>query len=130
MDDTTTILVVDDDAYTREIYRKTFQWLGYRTLTASDGLEALKTLETQAVDLVVTDVKMPRLDGYHLFRAAIASPKIKTVPFIFLSAYAQDRDIDHCRALGVAEFLIKPVDPDDLVAAVRDILKPGSRGAV
>jgi two-component system chemotaxis response regulator CheY len=80
-------------------------------LAAQDGLEALETLAREVVDLVVTDLNMPRLDGYGLVRAVREEPTTAAMPVIILSSLGKDEEIQEGLAAGANAYLVKPFDP-------------------
>ncbi len=123
MDMDASILVVDDQTLLLEGLRLTLEAAGYRVLTASDGVEALSVLESQPVDLILADIAMPRMNGYQLHECVVQNPQWVTIPFLFLTARALDSDVRYGKALGVDDYLIKPIESDDLVAAVRGKLR-------
>ena len=90
MNSTTSILVVDDEPAIREVLERLLSARGYRVLTAPDGSEALAILESQSVDLIVADISMPRMNGYQLYQHVVENPQWVAIPFLFLTAHAQD----------------------------------------
>jgi two-component system response regulator VanR len=118
-----TILVVDDQPEILENLALVLEAEGYQVLTAADGLKALERLEAQPVDLVVADIAMPRLNGYQLYERVRQNPAWLAVPFIFLTARAMDSDIRYGKELGVDDYLTKPIQPEDLLAAIHGRLR-------
>lgn len=114
-----TILVVDDDAALVRGLTLTLQAEGYQVLTASDGLKALSLLESSHIDLIIADVAMPKMNGYQLLERVRQNPEWVAIPFLLLTGRAMDSDVRYGKELGVDDYLIKPVDPDDLLASVR-----------
>src|SRR6185503_9608724 len=96
---------------------------GYRVLGAGDGLEALNVLQAQPVDLIVADIAMPRMNGYQLYERVRENTQWVTIPFIFLTARSLDSDIRYGKELGADDYLIKPIEPEDLLAVVRGKLR-------
>jgi DNA-binding response OmpR family regulator len=123
VEDAASILVVDDEPGLRSAIQQTLERTGYRVLTASDGEEALDVLQQKAVDLVLTDVAMPGMNGYQLYERVREKPLWVTVPIIFLAARAMDSDIRYGKELGVDDYLTKPIEPQDLLAAIRGKLR-------
>ena len=117
------ILVVDDEPYLRDGIRLTLEAEGYRVLTASDGAEALAVLQSQPVDLILADIAMPRMNGYQLYERVRENQQWTTIPFIFLTARAMDSDVRYGKELGADDYLTKPVEPADMVAAIRGKLR-------
>ncbi len=118
-----TILVVDDHVDLLSIMRLILDSSGYKTVTVSDGAEALQVLHQQPVDLILADIAMPGLDGYQLYRQVRANPAWVHVPFIFLTALTNDQDVRYGKELGVDDYLVKPVDPKNLLATVQGKLR-------
>ena len=114
------MLVVEDEASVRHLCARILEEEGYRVLTAGDGLEALAVLEAAGaeIQLVISDLRMPRLDGFQL-SAHLASRRLAP-PVIFISGYSVDQRTDR-------PVLPKPFHAADLVAAVERILHTGHR---
>jgi DNA-binding response OmpR family regulator len=127
MCDAPAILAVDDQPGFLIAVRGTLEAAGYEVLTARDGLEALSVLESQAVDLILADIAMPRLNGYQLFHRVIGNREWIAIPFIFVTGRAMDSDIRYGKAMGVDDYLTKPIEPKDLLAAVRGKLRQAKR---
>ncbi len=113
-----TILVVDDEPAIRDLLLEVLGDEGYHTLAAQDGLAALNLLQDMEVDLVITDMMMPRRSGVELLQSMREHPRLKDVPAILLSAAARPQ-LD---GLGVSVFLPKPFDLVALLDAVSDAL--------
>lgn len=116
------VLIVDDDSHALSLLEILLQQQGYEVLTARNGLEALELLQTQPVDLILSDVAMPQVNGYQLFQCIKASPDPRSVsiPFIFISGRATlDSDVRFAKSLGVDDYLLKPVCNEDLLAIVK-----------
>jgi len=123
MDPQASILVVDDYPEILENLELILVAEGYQVLTASDGVEALAVLQSQPVDLIVADIAMPRMNGYQLYQRVRENPQWVAVPFLFLTARALDSDIRYGKELGVDDYLTKPIQPEDLIAAVNGKLR-------
>jgi signal transduction histidine kinase len=114
-----TILVVEDDIALLEGVRDILELAGYRVLKAGHGREALQVLETQPPpDLIVSDIMMPRMNGYEFYEAVRARPEWVAIPFIFLSAMGEKSDVRAGKQLGADDYVIKPFDEEDLLVAV------------
>ncbi len=118
------ILLVDDDEDIRRNAGLILSLEGYNVTTAGNGQEALDILKSDFAlpDLIISDIAMPRMDGYALFQAVRQIPALRLIPFIFLTAHGSRRHIRYGRELGVDDYLIKPFDPVDLLNAVRNKL--------
>lgn len=98
---------------------------GYTVLTASDGEEALRLMERVRPDLILADIMMPRVNGYAFLTAVRSCPEWSSIPFIFLSARAEQEDLKKRKAMGVTGYLIKPFEPQELIEIVRRYLGEG-----
>ncbi len=123
MEKIATILVVDDEIAILNGIADTLRLHRFHVLTAEDGIEALQQLEEQAPDLIISDVMMPRMNGYQLHQRVAGNPEWVWIPFLFLSAKGEEQDVRFGKELGADDYLIKPIDPEDLVAAVIGRLK-------
>lgn len=117
------ILVVEDIAAVRELIEVQLKLRGYNVVTARDGQEAWELVETAHPAVVITDILMPRMDGFALAQRLRADPQTTDIPVIFLSAtYVSAEDERFALHLGARRFLPKPVDADELFIAVADAL--------
>jgi DNA-binding response OmpR family regulator len=123
MEGSASILVVDDQPEILENLALVLELEGFEVLAACDGLDALDVLESRSVDLILADIAMPRMNGYQLYERVRESPRWVAVPFIFLTARAMDSDIRFGKELGVDDYLTKPIQPEDLLAAVHGRLR-------
>jgi len=120
------ILVVDDQPQLLGSIQMTLELAGYRVYTAGTGIEALAVLQTQPIDLILTDIGMPHLDGYQLCDRVRADRRWSAIPLLFLTAREAEEDIRYAKTLGVDDYLVKPIEPEDLLAAVYDWLRAGA----
>ena len=118
-----TILVVDAHPAVLENLELALTAAGYQVLTASDGVKALSVLQSQSVDLVLTDITIPYMNGWQLYERVRENRQWLTIPFIFLTASELDSDIRCGKAPGVDGYLAKPIEPETLLAAVQDKLR-------
>jgi two-component system sensor histidine kinase/response regulator len=120
----TTILLVEDNRDLRENATLVLQLEGYEVQAAGDGREALELLEAGFVpQLIVSDIMMPRMDGYKFFEAVRQKRHLRSVPFIFLTARGSRQDVSTGRMLGADDYLIKPFDPEELLIAIQTRLR-------
>lgn len=94
----------------------------YTVLRAKRGDEALQLIRQEMPDLAILDISMPGLNGLEVAQALLADPVTACIPLIFLSAYGQQREIDAGLATGVALYIVKPFDPDELLQSVEKLL--------
>jgi DNA-binding response OmpR family regulator len=112
-----TILVVDDDANSRDIAARLVELEGFRTKRAESGEECLRMVKTEAIDLILLDVMMPKMDGFEVC-AALRQGGIK-IPIILLTAKDDVDTRAEGMRQGVSEFLTKPINRAELVARIR-----------
>jgi signal transduction histidine kinase len=112
------ILIVEDNKIMLDGIRDILEMADFQVATALDGQQALHWMEQHHPDLIVSDIMMPRMDGYELFSTVRANPKWLSVPFIFLTAKDQRTDVRLGKQLGADDYLTKPFDPEDLLVAV------------
>jgi two-component system, chemotaxis family, chemotaxis protein CheY len=115
------ILTVDDSSSVRQLVRFTLAEAGYEVLEAVDGQDALAKLIVP-VHLVVTDLNMPNLDGIGLIRGIRANPAYKGVPILMLTTESQDSKKQEGRAAGATGWIVKPFNPQQLLAVIRKVL--------
>ena len=122
------ILIVEDIAQVRELLEMQLQLKGYTVVGAADGQEALDVIAREKPAVVVSDILMPRMDGFALAHALRKDPQLAHIPIIFLSAtYVSAEDERFALNLGALRFLPKPVDADQLSLAVADALTGQTR---
>ncbi len=115
----TSVLVVDDEVHIVELLTELLTDESYRVVTARDGREALERLAAERLDLVLSDIMMPHLDGVGLCRQMQADPAYQTIPFIFMSAVSRALLADGCR---YAAFVAKPFDLEQMLDTVARVL--------
>jgi DNA-binding response OmpR family regulator len=118
----TRILVADDDPQMRRLIRSILERDGFEITEAADGLDALESVESHPVDLMVLDIDMPRLDGLGVLEELRARVSTSAVPVIVLTARADDTEA-RVLDLGAQDFLAKPLQPQSLLARVKAVLR-------
>ncbi len=113
-----TILLVDDDPGILEGVADLLALSKYNVLTATDGHVGLRIMQETTPDLIISDIMMPNMDGYQFFEAVRSRPEWVPIPFIFLTARGQRSDINLGTTLGADYYLVKPFEPEDLMAAI------------
>ena len=116
------ILIAEDEPDIRELVAFTLRFAGHEVVTASNGEEAVQTAGREFPDLILMDVRMPRMTGYDACRVMKANPELKDIPVVFLSAKGQESEIQTGLEAGAEEYLLKPFAPDQLTDRVRAIL--------
>jgi CheY-like chemotaxis protein len=120
------ILVVEDVPHILELLEVTLRFKGYPVVTARNGQEALEYISQEHPALVITDILMPKLDGFALVHRLRSNPKTSRIPIIFLSAtYVTPEDKAFAMSLGVVRFLEKPVDTEEFLLTVAEVLTQG-----
>jgi len=118
------ILIADDDVLISQMYKKKVESLGGRAITAFDGEETLHKLETEKADLILLDIKMPKINGYEVLRKLREDPKTKDIPvFILTSLDSHPEYIEKMTDIKVEEYLLKSdVLPEEVMQKVADCL--------
>lgn len=116
------ILVAEDEKDIRELIAFTLRFAGFDVLLATNGAEAVEVAEAEKPDLILLDVRMPRMSGYEACRRLKENPQTASLPVVFLSAKGQDSEIQQGLESGAEEYILKPFAPDELIQQVRDIL--------
>ena len=117
------VLTVDDSPSIRQMVSFTLTEAGYEVIEASDGDEALDKLESQQVDMVITDLNMPKMDGIELIKRIRKNPKHKFIPIIMLTTESQAEKKQQGKAAGATGWIVKPFKPDQLVAVTKKVLR-------
>lgn len=117
------VLIVDDSMSNRKALSITAQQLGYRTVTAIDGEEALEEIAKAVPDLILSDLEMPRMNGLELAKAVRANSELKRIPFIMITSRATNKHRKQAQLAGVNDYLVKPVDRDTLQSYIEKWLK-------
>jgi chemosensory pili system protein ChpA (sensor histidine kinase/response regulator) len=113
------ILVVDDSITVRRVTQRLLQREGYRVAMASDGLQALERLQEERPAVVLSDIEMPRMDGFDLARNIRADERLKHLPIIMITSRIAEKHREHAKALGVDHYLGKPYSEEALMSLVR-----------
>ena len=114
------ILVVDDALTVRRVIQRLLLREGYRVALANDGVHALQLVEQQRPLMVLTDIEMPRMDGFELVRSIRAHPEYADLPIVMITSRIAQKHRDHAMALGVNHYLGKPYSEPELLGLIRD----------
>lgn len=121
------LLLIDDDPNLILLVKDYLEFRGYEVITAENGREALEVLEQDIPDMIICDVMMPEMDGYSLVKHVREDPKTSWIPVLFLSAKGQSQDRVKGLNTGADVYMVKPFEPEELVAQVESSLKQASR---
>ncbi len=116
------ILVAEDERDIRELIEFALQYNGHEVLTAIDGLSAWDLIVAEQPDLVLLDVRMPRMDGYEVCRRIKRSEKLQHIPVAFLSAKGQEAEVQAGLDAGAEEYILKPFSLEQLDQAIERLL--------
>ncbi|MCP4540222.1 MAG: SUMF1/EgtB/PvdO family nonheme iron enzyme [Chloroflexi bacterium] len=117
------ILIVDDNHELVDGVKLALEMEDFQVLSATSGAEALNILDRITPDLILADIMMPEMDGYELYERVHSDPRWIHTPFIFLTAKTSPDDIRKGKEMGVDDYITKPFDPQDMIAAVRGRIK-------
>ena len=119
------VLIVDDEPNIVLSLEFLLKQAGYEVRVAGNGEEAMEAIAERAPDLIVLDVMMPTLDGYHVCETIRADPKLRAVRILMLTAKSRDVEREKALALGADDYITKPFSTRELVERVKTILGPG-----
>ncbi len=116
------IMTVDDSASVRQMVSFTLKQSGYDVVEAVDGKDGLQKLAGTKVDMIITDLNMPNLDGIGLIKGARALPTCKFIPIIMLTTESQDSKKSEGKTAGATGWIVKPFKPEQLIGVVKKVL--------
>jgi two-component system chemotaxis response regulator CheY len=116
------VMVVDDSTTTRKFLMFALRSQGFQVVTAQDGLDALEKMAHADIDLLITDLNMPKLDGYSLVKAVREDHTHGALPIIILSSMHEQGDIDRGLQLGANAFVVKPLNEQQIQQEVAKLL--------
>lgn len=118
-----TALVVDDSTSMRQMVVFTLQSAGFDTIESANGVEALTASDKTPVDLVITDLNMPEMDGITLIKELRNRPAFKFTPILLLTTESQDAKKQEGKAAGATGWMVKPFNPDHLMTVVKKVVR-------
>ncbi|MCX6692930.1 MAG: PAS domain S-box protein [Methanoregula sp.] len=125
------ILSVDDNAENRHLVEAMLIPNGYTVISTKNGIEALNLLRQESFDVIVSDLLMPKMDGFQPLRECKKDPKLHPIPFIIYTAtYTGKKDIEFGLSLGAARYIIKPIEPEAFLAMLKDVLDGIAKGTL
>jgi CheY-like chemotaxis protein len=119
------ILIIENEVSNRILIERVLSTRGYRCISASNGQEALNILDYEQVDLILTDLSMPVLDGYRTTQLIRERPALANVPIVAVTAYALSDENEAAMQIGCNEYLTKPFKPRQLLEVVDRLLPQG-----
>lgn len=118
------VLLVDDEAGFAELLRDLLEVDGYEVILASDGIEGIEKLKTFKPDVIISDIMMPRMSGFEMFRRIKSQPETAAIPFLFITGFADPRVLEEARKIGVFGILQKPIDIEQIERRLEELFKP------
>lgn len=119
----TKILIAEDDQDIRELIVLTLQFNGFEVISVENGALAVEAAQKDAFDLILMDVRMPRMTGYEACRRLKEIDSTQDIPVIFLSAKGQEAEIQTGLSVGASQYILKPFAPDELIGTINKVLK-------
>jgi two-component system chemotaxis response regulator CheY len=114
-------LTIDDSKTMRDMLMVTLADAGFDVLQAVDGQDGLDVLGKERVDVIITDINMPKMDGYEVIRQLRGNPDHKSTPILVLTTESELSKKNLAREVGATGWMVKPFDPDRLVATIRKV---------
>lgn len=119
----TKIVIAEDERDIRDLITFTLTFAGYQVIATANGEELVEKVLQEEPDLILTDVRMPRLTGYEACKRIKSEEKVKNIPLVFLSAKGQEAEVQTGIEAGADEYILKPFSPDQLTERVKTILE-------
>jgi len=122
------VLIVEDEKDIRQLVIYTLQYAGYQVIAAVNGEEAVALTQQEQPDLILMDVRMPRMDGYQAAQLIKNDEITRHIPIVFLSAKGQESEVEHGFEVGAEDYMIKPFSPTELIDRIRSVLEDIGEG--
>jgi len=116
------ILIVDDSKTVRNLVAFIMKKEGFTVTTAEDGLDGLEKLYSNVVDLVISDVNMPRMDGFTFIKSVREQEAYRDIPIVVLSTEGQEKDIQAGLSIGANMYMVKPAQPEKMMKNIKMLL--------
>ncbi|NLM16382.1 MAG: response regulator [Candidatus Riflebacteria bacterium] len=126
---TKTILVAEDSLMLRKVACYPLEKAGYKVIEANNGIEAIENMSKTDVDMIITDLNMPGMDGFELITYVKDNEKFKHIPIIILTTEGKKEMVMKGLTLGASSFLQKPIKPDKMLKEVQTIFNKTTKGA-
>lgn len=117
------ILVVDDDKTTRKMVSLILKSKGYEVVTAENGMDGLQKLGLEQINLILTDMNMPYMDGIEFTKQVRTNPEIAHIPIVMLTTEADEEEKQRAFKAGVDDYLVKPATAEQIVESMKKIIK-------
>lgn len=118
------ILVVEDKKENVYLLKVLLESDGYEVVTAENGIEALEKLKENPVDMIISDIMMPEMDGFRLYKKCKSDDKLKGIPFvIYTASYTSEDDKTFALSLGVDRFVVKPIEPKIFLNILKEVFE-------
>jgi putative two-component system response regulator len=125
------ILIVDDKEEALYLLDAMLKASGYEIVSARNGVEALKVLRENTVDMIISDILMPKMDGFQLCRECKGDDTLREIPFVFYTAtYTDKKDEEFALSLGAEKFMVKPVEPREFMDMIQLVLEEHRQGTL
>ena len=118
---TKTVLTIDDSRTMRDMLQLALVEAGYRVIQAVDGIDGLETLSAEGADVVITDINMPRLDGFGFIEGVRRNEKYRAIPILVLTTESDAEKKNRARQAGATGWIVKPFDPTKLIDAIERV---------
>ena len=122
------ILIAEDERDIRDLIAFTLRFAGHEVVAVGNGAEAVEAAPIEMPDLILLDVRMPRMTGYEACQQIKSDPRVQQIPVVFLSAKGQESEIQAGFAMGAEEYLLKPFGPMELTEKVKELLVKFGKG--
>lgn len=123
------VLIVDDKQDNIYMLESLFKGSGFDTLSAVNGAEALEVLKKAQVDIIISDILMPVMDGFQFCRKVKMKERTRKIPFVFYTAtYTEKKDEELALKMGADRFVVKPAEPEEMLKIANDVIKEGREG--
>ena len=116
-----TVLTIDDSRTMREMLNHALVQAGYTVIQAVDGVEGLEVLQANGADVVITDINMPRLDGFGFIEGVRRNEKYRAIPILVLTTESDAEKKNRARQAGATGWIVKPFDPTKLIDAIERV---------
>ncbi|GAF73738.1 unnamed protein product, partial [marine sediment metagenome] len=118
------MLIVDDKKGNLYLLEALLKGKGYEVASAMNGVEALERLQKDTFDMIISDILMPRMDGFRLCRECKSDDTLKKIPFVFYTAtYTENKDEEFGLSLGAVRYILKPIEPARFMKIIEDLVK-------